>query len=100
MTDKLADFSLCMICRKHKNENLVNNPSTREKVVKYIEWGRYGDLRYFKLWLKLKSVSIDELKEEKASWHRSCFQDTVHCIIKESKGQVCQYYYCLLQNLF
>lgn len=37
MADKLADFSLCMICRKHKNENLVDNASAHENVVKYIE---------------------------------------------------------------
>lgn len=48
MTEKLVDFSVCLICQKEKSEQLVQNPSSHEKVLKFLEeWVTFGDLRYF-----------------------------------------------------
>ena len=89
MTEKVFDFSVCLICQKEKNEQLVKNPSSHEKVLKFLEeWATYGDLRYFDLWSKLKSVSVSELIERKVSWHRSCYQETVHAgLLKRAKDR-------------
>ena len=89
MTEKLVDFSFCLICQKEKSEQLVQNPTSHEKVLNFLEeWARYGDLRYFDLWSKLKSVSIKELIRRKVSWHRSCYQDTVHTgLLKRAKDR-------------
>jgi hypothetical protein len=43
-----VDFSVCLICQKEKSEQLVQNPSSHEKVLKFLEeWVTFGDLRYF-----------------------------------------------------
>ena len=83
------NFSLCLICQREKSEQLVHNPSSHEKVLKFVEeWARYGDLRYYDLWSKLKLVSISELIETKTSWHRSCYQETVHTgLLKRAKDR-------------
>lgn len=78
MDENSIDYDVCIICKKKKSEQLVENPSSHDKVLKFIEeWASYGDIRYFDLWAKLKSVPIEEVKRS-ASWHRSCYQDTVH----------------------
>ena len=83
------NFSLCLICQREKSEQLVHNPSSHEKVLKFVEeWARYGDLRYYDLWSKLKLVSISELIETKTSWHRSCYQETVNTgLLKRAKDR-------------
>ena len=95
----MADFSLCLICQKEKSEQLVHSPSSHEKLLKFVEeWAKYGDLRCFDLWSKLKSVSINELTERKASWHRSCYQEIVHTgLLKRAKER---YVYCSCQTMF
>lgn len=89
MTEKLVDFSVSLICQKEKSEQLVKNPSSHEKVLKFLEeWAAYGDLRYFDLWSKLKSVSVSELVERKVALHRSCYQETVHAgLLKKEKDR-------------
>lgn len=78
MDEKSIDYSVCLICKKKKSEQLVDNPSSHDKVLKSVkEWASYGDIRYFELWAKLKTIPIEEVKRY-ASWHRSCYQDTVH----------------------
>lgn len=95
----MAAFSLCLICQKEKSEQLVHNPSSHEKLLKFVEeWEKYGDLRCFDLWSKLKSVSINELTERKASWHRSCYQEILHTgLLKRAKER---YIYCSCQTMF
>ena len=52
------------------------------------EWATYGNLRYFDLRSKLKSVSVSELIARKVSWHRSCYQETVHTgLLKRAKDR-------------
>ena len=38
----MTDFSLCLICQKEKSEQLVYNPSSHEKLLKFVEeWAKY-----------------------------------------------------------
>ena len=70
-----------------KNNSLVENPNSHEKVVTSIkEWATCGDTRYTQTWSKMKSVSIDDLKNKQASWHRNCYRDAVHTgMLKRAK---------------
>ena len=83
------DLNLCIICQRVKDESLVEKPSSHEKVVKFIEeWARYGDLCYSEAWSKLKSISLNDLQEKQASWHRSCYRDAVHTgMLKRAKDR-------------
>ena len=67
------DLHLCIICQKKKNENLVEKPEAYENVRLSIEeWSKYGNLQYTEAWNKLRFTSLQELKDGRASWHRSC----------------------------
>ena len=77
--EKEVDFRLCIICQKKSDENLVENPVSHEKLLKFIEERvLYGDSQFSEVWTKLKSISPEELISSKASWHRNCYQDAVH----------------------
>lgn len=76
---KTIDLSLCIICQTEKGECLVERPNAHEKVLKFIEeWATYGHLSYSESWSKLKNISLNELQEKQASWHRSCYQNVAH----------------------
>ena len=81
------DFNLCIICQKGKNESLVENPSSYEKVFKSIEeWAKYRNLAYSQTWEKLRRISPQELEIAQASWDRSCYKDVVHTgMLKRAK---------------
>ena len=82
MAKNQINFDLFILCQTQKNEQPVDNPASDEKVVEFVkEWAKLSDLRYLELWPKLKAVSVDELKKRNATWHRSCYQDTVIIII-------------------
>lgn len=87
MSEKALDFNLCILCQEPKSDQLIENPTTHEKVLKFVEeWARYGDLRYFELWSKLKGISLEELRGKQATWHRVCYQETVHtALLKRAK---------------
>ena len=95
LTGKLVDFSACLICQKEKSEQLVQNPSSHEKVLKFLEeWATYGDLRYIDLWSKLKSVSVSELVERSIMAQKPLSGNCAHWTFEKSKGQVCYHYIC------
>ena len=79
-TDEVKlDFSLCIICQTNNGQDLVEKPISHEKVVKSIEeWAKYGNLSYVEVWKKLQGTSLLELENKQASWHRSCYKETVH----------------------
>ena len=89
MAENRINFDLCILCQTQKNEQPVDNPASHEKVVEFVkEWAKLSDLRYLELWSKLKAVSVDELKKRNATWHRSCYQDTVHTsLLKRAKDR-------------
>ena len=69
------DFKLC---KEKSTANLVQNPTSHQKLLKAIkERSKYEDINSKTLWLVLKDLPREELKE-KATWHRSCYQDTTH----------------------
>ena len=87
MEENTLDFSVCLICKKKNSEELVENPTSHGKVLEYIQkFASYGDVKYFDLWSKLKLVSVNVLQEKNASWHRSCYKNTVHTgMLKRAK---------------
>ena len=48
----------------------------------------YGDRRYSEAWSKLKSISLCDLVEKEASWHRSCYKDAVQTGMLKSLSTV------------
>lgn len=79
MTSNSIDFNLCILCRKQTNENLVENPTSHQKVCEFVEkWAKNGSLFHYDLWTLLSKVTADDLKARKATWHRSCYQETTH----------------------
>lgn len=79
MAQKSMDYGLCLICKTKKDgEQLVENPVSHGKVLNSVkEWASYGDVRYYDLSSKLEGIPFEEIQSN-ASWHRSCYQDTVH----------------------
>ena len=72
------DFKLCVICQEKSTANLVENPTSHQKLLEAIEErSKYEDINSKTLWLVLKDLPLEELKE-KATWHRSCYQETAH----------------------
>ena len=72
------DFKLCVICQEKSTANLVENPTSHQKLLEAIEErSKYEDINSKTLWLVLKDLPLEELKE-KATWHRSCYQETTH----------------------
>ncbi|CAH3182355.1 unnamed protein product [Porites lobata] len=75
---KSVNFQLCIICQVIGEDNLVEKPSTHEKLLSAIkERAKYGDVKLAELWSVLKDVPFKEI-EEKVSWHRKCYLDTTH----------------------
>ncbi|KXJ12359.1 hypothetical protein AC249_AIPGENE6720 [Exaiptasia diaphana] len=78
-----TDFSLCILCQSNSNsEQLVENPKSYEKVLKFVEErASYNDANYPDIWKRLKDSSAETLKSKTASWHRTCYQNTVHTVL-------------------
>ena len=74
-----TDFSLCIICQRKTNEELVEKPTSHEKVLKFVrERASYGDGLFPNISRRLGNVSEEDLQSKCATWHRKCYQDTVH----------------------
>ena len=72
------DFKLCVICQEKNTANLVENPTSHQKLLEAMEErSKYEDINSKTLWLVLKDLPLEELKE-KATWHRSYYQETTH----------------------
>lgn len=73
-----VNFQLCIICQAKKEDDLVERPSSHEKLFSAIkERSKYGDVKLTELWSVLKDIPFEELAE-KVTWHRKCYQDTTH----------------------
>ena len=73
------EFKFCLICQKQTDERLIESPVSHEKLLKSIEERtKYGDSRYSVIWEKLQDKTPQQLVDNKASWHRSCYQDATH----------------------
>ena len=72
-------YSLCIICQTNTGEGLVEKPSTHDKLLKFIrERASYGDKDYPDVSRHLGNVTSQDLESRSATWHRKCYQDTVH----------------------
>lgn len=75
----VSNYALCILCQRKSNEELVDNPQSHTKVLAFVkERASYNDSIYPDIWDRLKDVSPDILKSNSASWHRTCYQNTVH----------------------
>lgn len=62
--DKSFDHNVCLVCRTGTIKEFVKNPSSHDEVLKSVEeWASYGDIQYFDLWAKLKSIPIEEVRK-------------------------------------
>jgi len=78
-SESIINYSLCIICQKETGEELVDNPSSHHKVLEYVkERALYRDNNYPDIWHRLKDLTSDVLKSNSSTWHRKCYQDTVH----------------------
>ena len=68
------DFKHSIFCQRVKDEGLVENPNSYEKLVAAIkERASYGESRYSVVWSSLKL-----LLSEETTWHRQCYHDATH----------------------
>lgn len=79
-------FKLCIICQTETGEELVEKPISHKKLFEAIKKrSRYGDVKFIDVWSYLKGFKFEEL-EERASWHRTCYQEATHSgMIKRAK---------------
>ena len=74
-----ANYSLCIICQSKTAEALVQKPTIPEKLLNRIrERAKYGDQNYPDISGRLRDITCEELESEAATWHRTCYQNTVH----------------------
>ena len=74
-----TNYKLCIICQSGIDKDLIVAPSSHKKVLDVIrERARYGDGNFPEISRRLANVTHEELKLKSATWHRKCYQDTVH----------------------
>ena len=74
-----TDFSICFICQNGTAD--VDNPDTESygKVLDFIsERGQYGDKNFPEISRRISSITVEEIISKHATWHRSCYSETVH----------------------
>ena len=76
---KTIDFSLCLKCQG--NNNLVTQPtlSAYEKFLVFVrERSDYGNPEYVTLSQQFYGLSPEDLEQNHATWHRSCYAKVTH----------------------
>ena len=86
--DGSLDFNLCIVCQTRSIDDLVEKPTSHDKLFSAIEErAKYGDVKFAGLWSVLKYVSGEE-RVGKVRWHRKCYQDTTHSgMLKRAKDR-------------
>ena len=81
------NFKLCLVCQCVKDEDLVENPTSYDKLVAAVkERASYGESKFSEIWSSLKVFSVEELEVKRGTWHRRCYQDTTHSgMLKRAK---------------
>ena len=81
------NFKLCLVCQCVKDEDLVENPTSYDKLVAAVkERASYGESRFSEIWSSLKVFSVKELEVKQGTWHRKCYQDATHSgMLKRAK---------------
>ena len=79
MADNGIDFRLCILCQKKKEDSLVENPVSHERLLKFVEEkNRYGDSHFSAYWCNLQDYTAQQLALCNATWHRTCYQEATH----------------------
>jgi len=74
-----TDFSLCLVCQNKTAETLVSKPTGHDQLLTCVrDRGTYGDGAYPEINRRLGPCTAEELASSGASWHRKCYQETVH----------------------
>ena len=74
-----TDYKLCIICQSESDQSLIAAPSSHEKILDVIrERTRYGCGNFSEISRRLGDITHETLKLNSATWHRQCYQDTVH----------------------
>jgi len=74
-----TDFSLCLVCQKKTAETLVAKPTAHDQLLTCVrDRSTYGDRAYPEIDRRLRPCTAEELAASGASWHRKCYQETVH----------------------
>ena len=81
------NFKLCLVCQCVKDEDLVENPTSYDKLVAAVkERASYGESKFSEIWSSLKVFSVEELEVKRGTWHRKCYQDATHSgMLKRAK---------------
>lgn len=80
-TARLDNNLLCIICQTERNDTWVEKPavSSYQKLLSFIrERALYGDNKFPVMSKRLGDVTWQDLQAEGCSWHRKCYQETVH----------------------
>ena len=73
-----TNYAICLKCQVPGGQ-LVANPTSYDKFLDSVhERAGYGDPGYLPLSSRLRDVDASDLQSYGASWHRECFQETVH----------------------
>ena len=73
------DYLRCIICQTETEEELVIVPTSHEKVLNLIrEHAGYGDGNFPEISRRRGNVTHHTLDLHSATWHRKCYQDTIH----------------------
>lgn len=79
MSDNRPDFKYCILCQRKKEESLIENPVSHERLLQFVEErSGYGDPQYSAIWSQLQGYTPHELALQDATWHRTCYQDATH----------------------
>ena len=79
MADNGIDFRLCILCQKKKEDSLVENPVSHDRLLKFVEErNRYGDSHFSAIWCNLQDYTAQQLALCSATWHRTCYQEATH----------------------
>lgn len=74
-----TDYQRCIICQTETDQELMVAPSAHTIILQYIrKRARYGDGNFPEINRRLGNVTPEDLKLKSATWHRKCYQQTVH----------------------
>ena len=74
-----TNYQQCIICQTETDQDVMMAPTSHEKVLNMIrERAKDGDGHYPEISRRLAKVTHETLKLNSATWHRKCYQDTVH----------------------
>ena len=70
-----TDYKLCLLCQEAESqESLIGKPRSHETVLKCIRTlSKYGYNFYPEICRRISDITVEELINEGATWHRTCY---------------------------